>query len=538
MEIQEISLLECVHNDDLIGARSLIFGVNEQDRRSIVANINNLNAPLFVAAMRGNVEMVKFLVNECHADKEERGRYYCTAIDITGTVHMVTPLWCAAVSNKLEVVKLLFSLGADINAASDTGNTPVLYACKLMHVDVVKYLILHGADVKKPDNDGETCLMIAIHHAIFSKSGKDIEDIVQLLIDHDSDPYMRNKDGDDAFQRASLFGQESILRKLLFKFKPRAERWIESYELLGAFYIHRRPSNNEMVYSSWQQAVEMRSMNIWDDVQALQPNPVYLFAKEVNTMEELERLFQNPDSVNMHALMLRERILDPNHRIIQLGLLFRSEKYIEDGDFRRGIDILKYAYQLQNARVEQLTDRSLHARFIRPLCNLGFLFCMVHSECHQSNNRDNFRLDFEDVFEVLQMATSNVDEVTGIIYSVEFQEDEDWPLIHMKMILHLMNLITELIKDENQKLIFYRVIYRLVRSQPRTHKGQTLLHLSVKQSTSEIDEQFFTQFPNIAVVELLLECGATSMPSIIETTRPCSYVRKLFEMSKQKNTMT
>ena len=99
-----------------------------------------------------------------------------------------------------------------------------------MNIDVVKYLILHGADVKKPDNDGETCLMIAIHHAIFSKSGKDIEDIVQLLIDHDSDPYMRNKDGDDAFQKASLFGQESILRKLLIKFKPRAERWIESYD--------------------------------------------------------------------------------------------------------------------------------------------------------------------------------------------------------------------------------------------------------------------------------------------------------------------
>ena len=116
--------------------------------------------------------MVKFLVEECHADKEERGRYHCTAFGITETVHMVTPLWCAAVSNKLEVVKLLISLGADINATSDTGNTPVLYACKLMNVDVVKYLILHGADVRKPDNDGETCLMIAIHNAVASGNGR------------------------------------------------------------------------------------------------------------------------------------------------------------------------------------------------------------------------------------------------------------------------------------------------------------------------------------------------------------------------------
>ena len=510
MDIQEIStsLLECVHNDDVIGARSLIFGVNEEDRKSIVANINNLNAPLFVAALRGNVDMVKFLVKECKADKEERGRYYCTAIGISETVHLVTPLWCAAISNKLEVVELLISLGADINAASDTGNTPLLYACKLMNVDVVKYLILHGADVKKADSDGETCLMIAIHHAIASDDDENTEDIVQLLIDHDSDPYMRNKDGDDAFQKASLCGQESILLKLLLKFELPAKRWIESYELLGTYFDFFNSYYNEKVFSCWENAVKMRRIISHDDVQTLQPNPVYQFAKELNTVEELEALFQDPDSVNMHALMLRERILDPNHRIIQFGLQFRSDWYIENSNFRRGIDILKYAYQLQNARVEQLIDPSLHVRFIRPLCKLCFLFCKVHSECHQSNNRDNFRLDFEDVFEVLQMATSNVDEVTGIIYSVEFQENEDWPLIHMKMILRLMKLITELIMDENQKILFYRVIYRLVRSQPRTHKGQTLLHLSVKQSTSEIQNKFCSQFPNIAVVELLLECGA------------------------------
>ena len=511
MEIQEIStsLLECVHNDDIIGARSLIFGVNEQDRRSIVANINNLNAPLFVAAMRGNVEMVEFLVNECHADEEERGRYHCTAIGIRETVHMVTPLWCAAVSNKLEVVKLLFSLGADINAASDTGNTPVLYACKLMNIDVVKYLILHGADVKKPDNDGETCLMIAIHHAILSGNDEVIEDILQLLIDNDSDPYMQNKDGDDAFQRASLFGQESILLKLLLKFELPLKRWIDSYDLLGACFVYLSPSNDEKVFNFWKRALELRRLIPHDDdVRTLQPNPVYLFAKEVNTIEELERLFQNPDSVNMHALMLRERILDPNHIGIQTGLLERSEMYKQHGEFRRCFEILKYAYQFQNARLEQMSHPFLRIRFIRPLVYMCRLFCEVLNECPQPNNSDNSRLDIEDVFEVLQMATSKVDEVTGIIYSVEFQEDENWPLNHMKMILHLMKLITELLKDENQKLIFYRVIYRMVRSQPKTHKGQTLLHLSVKQSTSEIDKVFFSVFPNIAVVELLLECGA------------------------------
>ena len=338
---------------------------------------------------------------------------------------------------------------------------------------------------------------------------EEIEDIVQLLTDHDSNPYMKNIDGDDAFQRASLVGQESILLKLLLKFGPPAKRWIESYELLGTGFVYLSPSNNETVFSYWKTALKMRTLIPHDDdVRTFPPNPVYLFAKEVNTMEELETLFQNPDSVNMHALMLRERILDPNHKGIQIGLLDRSEMYKQDGEYRRCIDILKYAHQFQNARLEQVSYPCFRIRFTRPLLYMCYFFCEIHSECHQSNNRDNFRLEFEDVIEVLQMATSKVDEVTGIIYSVEFQEDEDWPLIHMKMILHLMKLITELIKDENQKLIFYRVIYRLVRSQPKTYKGQTLLHLSVKQSTSEINKVFFSVFPSIAVVELLLECGA------------------------------
>ena len=34
-----------------------------------------------------------------------------------------------------------------------------------------------------------------------SNNDKDIEDIVQLLSDHDSDPFRKNKDGDDAFSK-------------------------------------------------------------------------------------------------------------------------------------------------------------------------------------------------------------------------------------------------------------------------------------------------------------------------------------------------
>ena len=62
---------------------------------------------------------------------------------------------------------------------------------------------------------------------------------------------------------------------------------------------------------------------------------------------------------------------------------------------------------------------------------------------------------------------------------------------------------------------FKQIVYRLVRCQLKTRQGQTLLHLSLLHCTSYVDvelyglgERFFTLFPNIAVVKLLLECGA------------------------------
>ena len=521
MEIQDISTLlqECVEKDDVVGARRLLAGVDEKVRKLIVAEGDNCDPPLFVAAMRGNAEMVKFLVNECHADMEELGR--CM---VNESWHLVTPLWCAAALEELDMVELLIKLGANIDAVSGTGDTPVLYACSLMNINVVKCLVKYGADVHKRNDDGETCLIkavqwsgeicqilidnsvemnaqdssgnTALHWAINSDIYRDKEDIVQLLINRGSNPYMKNKDGDDAFRKASLEGQESILKKLLLKFEPPVKHWIESYELLGAINVNRSPVDIQKAWHYWMKAVEIRRMKSHLDVTSPQTNPFYLFGREVNTFEDL---FRNRDFVYMHALRISEQILGRYHPNIQSGLLFRGEMYKRDGEYRRCIDILRYAFQLENDCVEQWTCRYLRLRYITPLYNLCLVFCEVYTVC---------RLKFEEVFEVLQMVTSKINDTTGTTLLQKFQKDEFLQLIFMKLILHLINLITELDKNEDQQLRFTEVVRRLVHCQPRSQRGQTLLHLSVTESTSEIDDEFFSPFPSIAVVELLLECGA------------------------------
>ena len=112
-------LMNCVRKNDIIGARCLFFDITEkEDRKLIVAkrddcnhdDDDDCNAPLFEAVVKGNAEMVNFLVKECNADLEERGGYF--------KYELMTPLLCAALLHKLEVVRCLNDHGADINAVS------------------------------------------------------------------------------------------------------------------------------------------------------------------------------------------------------------------------------------------------------------------------------------------------------------------------------------------------------------------------------------------------------------------------------------
>lgn len=78
------------------------------------------------------------------------------------SVHTVTPLWCAAVEGRLEPLRVLAEAGADVNASSDSGSTPVRSACFMTHLDVVRYLVSRGADIHRPNHNGGTCLINSV----------------------------------------------------------------------------------------------------------------------------------------------------------------------------------------------------------------------------------------------------------------------------------------------------------------------------------------------------------------------------------------
>ena len=332
---------------------------------------------------------------------------------------------------------------------------------------------------------------------------------MQLLIDHGSDPYMENKRGDDAFKTASFEGQDSILRMMLLRVNPPVQRWIDSYELHGACYASRIPCDVQKIFQFWKEAVEMRERNACINIPVSQPNPFYRFDQEVKTMEELEELSQNLDFMHMRAVTIFERIFGPHHIYTIFRLLSRGEADIANRVYRRGADIHRYALQLLSVDVNTSTADEIHrSLYFTTMYEMCLIFCQIHSECQQHNNSNRAVLEFDEVFEVLQMATIDMEDGTGLINSQKYRTDVDSHHFIMMLVLQLISLITKLEMNADQLLSFHKIVYRLVRCQLKTQQGQTLIHLSVFQCESIINKEFISLFQSTAFVEVLLECGA------------------------------
>lgn len=61
-----------------------------------------------------------------------------------------------------QMAKLLLDFGADVNAASNLGDTVLHTAVRKQSYEFVSFLLLHGADVNEPNDEGDTPFTIAL----------------------------------------------------------------------------------------------------------------------------------------------------------------------------------------------------------------------------------------------------------------------------------------------------------------------------------------------------------------------------------------
>ena len=101
-----------------------------------------------------------------------------------------TPLGLACFEGKIKTVKMLVKYGSDPNYCYGKNWSPLIYASNNCRVNVIKYLLSIGADIHATDNHGNT----ALHHLCFCHRN-DVTVAAFQLIKAGVDIHAKNSDG-------------------------------------------------------------------------------------------------------------------------------------------------------------------------------------------------------------------------------------------------------------------------------------------------------------------------------------------------------
>ncbi|KAK7933198.1 hypothetical protein WMY93_004094 [Mugilogobius chulae] len=114
---------------------------------------------------------------------------------------------------------------------------------------------------------------------------------------------------------ASVTGHTNIVDYLTTHQQTSHKERIDALELLGATFVDKkRDLLGALKY--WKRAMDLRYLDSNHVVHKPEPKQLimaYDYAREVTNGEELDGLISDPDEMRMQALLIRERILGPQH---------------------------------------------------------------------------------------------------------------------------------------------------------------------------------------------------------------------------------
>ncbi|XP_013410662.1 ankyrin repeat domain-containing protein 49 [Lingula anatina] len=142
---------------------------------------NNPVQRILWAAENGEVDIVTELL--------QKDASLIQAVDKDG----YTPLHRAAYNGEMDVVKILLSQGADVNAQTKDGWQPIHSAARWNQVEVVSLLLQNGGNINAQTNGGQTPLMLAASN----REGKETTEF--LLMNRYVDPHLMNNIGETAY---------------------------------------------------------------------------------------------------------------------------------------------------------------------------------------------------------------------------------------------------------------------------------------------------------------------------------------------------
>jgi len=527
----------------------------EEVAKLVTARTNGAT-PLVLSCRNGHHEVVQYLVDRCEANVEQAG-----SVTFDGeTIEGAPPLWCAAAAGHLEIVKLLVKSGANVNSTTKTNSTPLRAACFDGHFEIVKYLVEHNADIEVANRHGHTCLMIACYKGHFK--------IARYLIDIGADVNRKSVKGNTALHDCAESGSLEIMKLLLsngaridvdaYGMTPllaasvtghlhivehligqkdlvgRQER-IDALDLLGATFVDKK---RDMLgaLNLWKRAIEERyhdGVLVLPKALVKSPISAYENTLEVESVEALEEIISDPDSMRMQALLVRERILGPAHPDTSYYIRYRGAVYADMGHFERCITLWMYALDMQQKILEPLSPMTQSS-----LLSFAELFSFMMSEGGRNRGQVPFAnlagggrevaesegrggdgtprssmppVSFCDIMTVFERAVREVRAGQTALESGEAKSgDSTYFNRTIVILLHLVCLFTKLIPHLEKEQVHQvkQAVFNFVKIGARGRSGCTPLHLACTKESSSVGRYPICVFPSVPTIALLLECGA------------------------------
>ncbi|NXI22341.1 FEM1C protein, partial [Sterrhoptilus dennistouni] len=498
----------------------LLASKTREEVAQLMSEKTNGATPLLMAARYGHLDMVEYLLDHCSASIEVGG-----SVNFDGeTIEGAPPLWAASAAGHLKVVQCLLDHGASVNNTTLTNSTPLRAACFDGHLEIVKYLVEHKADLEVSNRHGHTCLMISCY--------KGHKEIAQYLLEKGADVNRKSVKGNTALHDCAESGSLEIMKMLLkycakmekdgYGMTPllsasvtghtnivdfltqhvqtsKAER-INALELLGATFVDKkRDLLGALKY--WKRAMEMRYSDRTNILSKPVPQTLimaYDYAKEVNSSEELENLIADPDEMRMQALLIRERILGPSHPDTSYYIRYRGAVYADSGNFKRCINLWKYALDMQQSNLDPLSPMTASS-----LLSFAELFSFMLQD--RAKGLLGTTVTFDDLMGIL---CKSVLEIERAMKQTQCLPDPTQLNKALSIILHLICLLEKVPCSSEQEHFKKQTIYKFLKLQPRGKNNFSPLHLAVDNNTTCVGRYPVCKFPSLQVTAILVECGA------------------------------
>jgi len=559
----------------LLGPRSQL-----EIARVVATKLRTGTTSLLIAARNGHLDVVQYLIEVCSADLEQAGSVVFDGETIEGA----TPLWCAAAAGHIDVVSCLIDKGASVNRTTLTNSTPLRAACFDGHFDIVKLLVGKEADIEIANRHGHTCLMIACYKGHLNivkyllglsaevnrksiKGNTALHDcaesgylqIFKLMLEHGA-TMEQDTFGITPLSAAALTGHVDIVEYLILSKRISNQEKIDSLHLLGATFVDKKRDLMGGL-KFWRRALEMKAVSEssqWPEsecftvsdkqrliTQTSTRNLAYDNAEEVTSPEALDDLISDPDEMRTQALIVRERILGPDHPDTTYFIRYRGAVYADMGNFDRCVALWMYALELQQNHLDPLNTMTQSS-----LYSFAELFSFMISEQQEREQAAAAERRNAEVAQAPQMVVMpvgfegeydpqarnvappsiRVKDLISIFEraAVELRNgmqaskkesasscvfEKDAPQFNriLHIIMHFLILMTNIQKyfSPEDDLRMKKILYQLVKLRPLGPNGYTLLHIACSKDNQQgMGKLSAGLLPSLEVAKLLIEVGA------------------------------